>query len=118
MAEAVFSKALSRSDTTVKLAIPTAALQNFAGLGEGVLRVTDWNRDAWEFRLSTRKRGHPRPVFTGEWLAFARAKRFQVNDHLFFTRLEDGQCENQLLRGINFRLFGANLSLPTYVDQV
>ncbi|KAJ0097833.1 hypothetical protein Patl1_29247 [Pistacia atlantica] len=78
----VFSKFLSNTDSTVRLAIPTNALPHFESLGERDLLVRDWTEQEWNFRLSIRNIGHPRPVFTRDWARFAQAKRLQLNDLL------------------------------------
>ncbi|KAJ0097834.1 hypothetical protein Patl1_29246 [Pistacia atlantica] len=84
----VFSKRLSNTDSTVRLAIPSSALPHFENLVGCDLPVTDWGDQKWKFRFSVRNVGHARPVFTGDWVSFAQAKRLQVNDLLIFTQLE------------------------------
>lgn len=91
LAMEVFSKFLSQSDTTVRLSVPTRALPDLHYFEGSDLPVTDWNGGEWLFRFSTRRQGHPRPVFTGGWLGFSRAMRLQARDWLTLYQLEDGK---------------------------
>ncbi|KAJ0039841.1 hypothetical protein Pint_28673 [Pistacia integerrima] len=102
----VFSKFLSVTDSTVRLAIPTMALPHFENPGGHDLLVRDWTEQEWNFRLSTRDGDHPKPVFTGDWGRFARAKGLQVNDLLIFTQREDGEYRIDVYRETHFVLFG------------
>ncbi|KAJ0040170.1 hypothetical protein Pint_28687 [Pistacia integerrima] len=73
---------LVETDSTVRLAIPTSALPHFENFGGRDLLVRDWTGQEWKFCFSIRKVGHPGPVFTGDWVRFAQAKRLQLNDLL------------------------------------
>ncbi|KAJ0040635.1 hypothetical protein Pint_28667 [Pistacia integerrima] len=68
-----FPVTLVETDSTVRLAIPTSALPHFENFGGRDLLVRDWTGQAWKFCFSIRKVGHPRPVFTGDWVRFAQA---------------------------------------------
>ncbi|KAJ0040634.1 hypothetical protein Pint_28666 [Pistacia integerrima] len=117
----VFSKILSVTDLNVRLAIPAKALQHFGNPGGRDLRVRDllvrdWTEQEWNFRLSTRDGDHPKPVFTGDWGRFARAKGLQVNDLLIFTQREDGEYRIDVYRKTDFVLFGQPI-IRIHVDQ-
>ncbi|KAJ0039843.1 hypothetical protein Pint_28678 [Pistacia integerrima] len=94
----VFSKFLSETDTTVRLAIPTTSLPHFQNLRGRDLLVRDWAEEEWTFRFSIRNIGHPRPVFSGDWVKFSQAKGLQPYDLLIFSRLEDDQYRVEVLR--------------------
>ncbi|KAJ0039836.1 hypothetical protein Pint_28675 [Pistacia integerrima] len=103
----VFFKHLTKTDLTVRLAIPSSALPHFENLEGCDLLVRDYRtRQEWKFRFSTRNIGHPRPVFTGDWVRFARAKRLLLHDLLIFNQLEDGQYRIEVLRKTDLKLFG------------
>ncbi|KAJ0039839.1 hypothetical protein Pint_28671 [Pistacia integerrima] len=61
-------------------------------------------------------RGHPRPVFIGDWARFARAKRLQRKDRLIFTQLEHGEYRIEVFRKTDFKLFGQNV-MWVHVDE-
>ncbi|KAJ0040638.1 hypothetical protein Pint_28663 [Pistacia integerrima] len=113
----VFSKRLSNTDSTVRLAIPSSALPHCENLVGCDLPVTDWGDQKWKFRFSVRNVGHARPVFTGDWVSFAQAKRLQVNDLLIFTQLEHGEYKIDVFRETNFKLFGQNIKYWIHVDK-
>ncbi|KAJ0041483.1 hypothetical protein Pint_28692 [Pistacia integerrima] len=104
----IFSKLLSKTDSTVRLAIPTSAQPHFHNFVGRDLPVIDWTGQEWSFRFSIRRGGHPKPVFIGDWAKFARAKGLQLNDRLIFT-LEDGTYRIEVSRKTHMKLFGQNL---------
>ncbi|KAJ0040168.1 hypothetical protein Pint_28684 [Pistacia integerrima] len=112
----VFSKFLSETDSTVRLAIPTSALPHFENFGGRDLLVRDWTGQEWKFCFSIRKVGHPRPVFTGDWVRFAQAKCLQLNDLLIFTQLEHGQYRVEVFRETHFELLGQKI-MWIHVDK-
>ncbi|KAJ0041484.1 hypothetical protein Pint_28691 [Pistacia integerrima] len=98
----VFSKFLSKSDSTVRLAIPTSALPYFENFGGRDLLVRDWTEQERKYRFSISNIGHPRPVFTGDRARFARAKGLQLKDLLIFTQLENGEYKVEVFRKTDF----------------
>ncbi|KAJ0041485.1 hypothetical protein Pint_28690 [Pistacia integerrima] len=112
----VFSKFLSNTDSTVRLAIPTSALPHFKNFGGRDLLVTDWEEQEWKFHFSTRNLGHAKPVFTGDWVRFAQAKRLQLNDLLIFSQLEQGQYRIEVFRETDFELLGQKV-MWIHVDK-
>ncbi|KAJ0097103.1 hypothetical protein Patl1_29255 [Pistacia atlantica] len=112
----VFSKFLSNTDSTVRLAIPTSALPHFESFGGCDLLVRDWTEQEWRFRFSLRKVGHPKPIFTGDWVRFAQAKHLQLDDLLIFTQLEDSQYKVEVFRETDFELLGQRV-MWIHVDK-
>ncbi|KAJ0040172.1 hypothetical protein Pint_28681 [Pistacia integerrima] len=117
----IFSKFLSESDTTVRLAIPTTSLPHFQNLRRRDLLVRDWAEEEWTFRFSIRNIGHPRPVFSGDWVKFSQAKGLQPYDLLIFSRLEDGEYRIELVSKWikvdlrSFRVSSCVIPLPPWI---
>ncbi|KAJ0027361.1 hypothetical protein Pint_35240 [Pistacia integerrima] len=80
----VFSKVLSPTDITRKLALPIKAFNRFH-FPEGVnyvhFMVTDSDGIRYNFRLAKRNSGnYSKPEITGGWRQFARNKGLQPGD--------------------------------------
>ncbi|KAK0597774.1 hypothetical protein LWI29_028477 [Acer saccharum] len=92
MAIVIFSKLLTETDISVRLTVPTRALQHInmpAGDNNVYLSPEDSEGREWPFRCYTRLNGHPRPAFTTGWLDFVEAKELQIGDRVTFSMLED-----------------------------
>ncbi|KAJ0079941.1 hypothetical protein Patl1_22277 [Pistacia atlantica] len=115
----IFSKFLSEYDISERLSIPTSALrhfESFEGQCDNHVVVKDWNGEEWNFRFSTRRIGHPRPVFTGQWLTFAQDKGLKPDDLLIFIGHGDGQKRIEVIRETDPMLFGQAI-IWARVDQ-
>ncbi|KAK2638084.1 hypothetical protein Ddye_025879 [Dipteronia dyeriana] len=89
--EIIFSKPLSKTDVTHRLAIPSEKLDMIAtlSLGEKVsVAVIDATGRQWSFDLSTRNKGNYfKPVISGkQWLEFVRLKHLREGDKITFYR--------------------------------
>jgi hypothetical protein len=91
----LIDKILTRTDLENRLAYPTESLCAFPILSPGQTSVSFDARDAlgkvWNLKLSTRTRGHPKPVITGDWLSLVQEKSLRVGDRIVLTREEDGE---------------------------
>lgn len=100
--ELIFSKMLTHTDVSRRLAWPSQHLDMlFEILGRQAsnrnsplfrrvnFQVLDEKQQIWKFSCSTRHFGHPKPVLTGGWLAFARTQLLQPGDVILFYRNHD-----------------------------
>ena len=104
----LFSKCLSLTDVSKRLAIPTSCLKNFPSF-EGKysipLHVLDQNGEEWIFVCSARKNGYPKPCFIQGWLRYVNSKRICVGDRVHFYKDAESEVYRiELHRRI--RLFG------------
>ncbi|KAJ6309175.1 hypothetical protein OIU76_018714 [Salix suchowensis] len=91
MEQHLFTKVLSPVDTTNRLNVPTANLEDFefpTGQHAINIEVTDTIAQQWTFRLSIRRNDNPnpRPVFTGQWIRFVKEKGLKAGDRIVFSR--------------------------------
>jgi len=101
--EFLFSKTLTSSDITRRLAWPT---EHVDALIEGVGRpainlnampghnvqfqLSDENGQSWALRCFTRQTGpYLKPVISAGWVELVRAKNLRVGDQVFFYRNRD-----------------------------
>ncbi|KAJ6715493.1 hypothetical protein OIU85_026939 [Salix viminalis] len=87
----LFTKVLSPLDTTHRLTVPMANLEDFeipAGQHAINIEATDTIEQQWTFRLSIRPNNNPnpRPVFTGQWIQFVKKTGLKVGDRIVFSR--------------------------------
>ncbi|KAJ6427704.1 hypothetical protein OIU84_023158 [Salix udensis] len=85
----LFTKVLSPVDTTHRLTVPMANLEDFefpAGQHAINIEATDTIEKQWTFKLSIRPNLTPRPVFTGQWIQFVKEKGLKVGDRIVFSR--------------------------------
>jgi hypothetical protein len=54
-------------------------------------QARDLTGKVWNFELSRRPRGYPKPVIRGDWLNYVREKGLTVNDVIVLTREQDIQ---------------------------
>ncbi|KAG6776799.1 hypothetical protein POTOM_016587 [Populus tomentosa] len=54
-------------------------------------QATDPTGKVWNFELSKRTRGHPKPVIRGDWLNYVHEKGIKVNEVIVLTREQDIQ---------------------------
>ncbi|GLU20051.1 hypothetical protein SLE2022_362660 [Rubroshorea leprosula] len=84
---ALFSKILTQTDSSKRLAIPSKFtrqhLPEFEG-GTLNLVVEDVRGQGWCFGYSVRREGHPKPVFQAGWLDFVRKKCLTPGDRVTF----------------------------------
>ncbi|KAJ0016719.1 hypothetical protein Pint_11616 [Pistacia integerrima] len=94
MAEVIFSKVLSTTDTKNRLALPMEAFHHFFPEEEHVkcvqFMVMDSDQKQYEFRLATRNKGkHPKPAITGDWLNFVANKGLKVRDKVILYQQQN-----------------------------
>ncbi|KAJ6376083.1 hypothetical protein OIU77_000954 [Salix suchowensis] len=86
------TKILSKTDTSKALSLPTKffkdSLPSFNGGHAVTFQAMDESGFVWTFKCSTRKEGHPKPVLSKGWLAFARSKKLKVGDKIKFSVLD------------------------------
>ena len=90
----MFSKPLSRTDISKRLAIPTYSLSMFPPFQDGrhEIKLEVWDDDGkmWKFVCSIRKTGnYQKPVFSEVWLDFVRAKGLSVGDEVSLYKIEN-----------------------------
>ncbi|KAK1582502.1 hypothetical protein Q3G72_015659 [Acer saccharum] len=114
--ETIFSKKLSDTDVSHRLAIPSKKLNQIAPLSLGQeerIAVIDDTEHQWSFLLSTRKEGdYLKPVIIGEWLQFVRERHLRKGDKITFYRETIENNEVRFRIGIELvpvLLFGASL---------
>ncbi|KAI9186619.1 hypothetical protein LWI28_019125 [Acer negundo] len=113
----LFSKELSETDVSHRLAIPSGKLDQIAplSLGEEVsIAVIDATGHQWSFRLSTRKEGkYLKPVISGnQWRRFVTERNLRKGDKINFYQetIENNEERFRIeieLIGVPFFLFGA-----------
>ncbi|KAJ6969706.1 hypothetical protein NC653_034292 [Populus alba x Populus x berolinensis] len=85
-----FSKVLRKTDIKKRLSVPTGFLSSLPSFNGGGLSVdfqaVDGSDRVWTFRCSIRKKGHPKPVISKGWLAFADNKNLRGGDKVQFSR--------------------------------
>ncbi|KAK1580828.1 hypothetical protein Q3G72_000442 [Acer saccharum] len=83
----IFSKDLKQTDISVRLIVPTHALEHINMTeGDNNVYAKDSDGKEWRFRCYTRPSG--KPAFTTGWLDFVRAKGLQFGDKVTFSKLE------------------------------
>ncbi|KAJ6748792.1 hypothetical protein OIU79_029804 [Salix purpurea] len=87
------SKILSKTDTSKALSLPTKffkySLPSFKGGHAVSFQAIDESTGlVWTFQCSVRKEGHPKPVLSKGWLAFARSKKLKVGDKIKLSVLD------------------------------
>ncbi|KAK0600221.1 hypothetical protein LWI29_012815 [Acer saccharum] len=115
--EIIFSKKLSETDVSHRLAIPSEKLDKIAplSLGDKVsVAVIDDTEHQWSFLLSTRNEGkYLKPVISGnEWDRFVSERHLRKDDNITFYRetIENNEVRFRIrieLTGVPFFLFGA-----------
>ncbi|KAJ4822672.1 hypothetical protein Tsubulata_027235 [Turnera subulata] len=127
MAVELFTKELSSTDVTYRLAVPTRALHDHFHIPEGEneieVLVKDSSDQDWEFMLSIRP-NHPnlRPVFIGEWMAFVRSKGIMEGDRVILYKQysteggDDGWTYSIKAERNMFKLFGTDIWVD--VDEI
>lgn len=117
--ELLFSKTLTATDVQKRLSIPFTCLKDFEfhGSNSAQLRVEDQNGSIWSFALSTRKNGHPKPIFSGGWRQFVRCGHLCEGDRVEFYKdtKENGFYRIQVQRCI--KLFGKKCWVAPPLDQ-
>ncbi|KAJ6359376.1 hypothetical protein OIU76_000998 [Salix suchowensis] len=86
-----FSKLLTSTDIQKRLSLSTKlfkSLPSFNGSHVQYLQAMDESGFVWNFKCSTRKKGHPKPVLSKGWLAFVRNKKLKVGDKIKFSVLD------------------------------
>ncbi|KAJ6672843.1 hypothetical protein OIU85_014116 [Salix viminalis] len=86
---AEFSKLLTKTDIQKRLSLPTKFFKpppSFKGSHVQDLQAIDESGFVWSFQCSTRKKGHPKPVLSKGWLAFARHKELKNGDRVKFLK--------------------------------
>lgn len=101
MDDIIFSKKLSKTDTTHRLVLPSEKLKKIAKLspGEGKrITVMDTTEREWLFRLSTQTKGKfLKPVISGKvWREFVSKKRLQEGDKIILFREKNETNEVRL----------------------
>ncbi|XVE83998.1 hypothetical protein DITRI_Ditri16bG0133500 [Diplodiscus trichospermus] len=98
--DSVFSKRLTQTDISKRLAIPTESLSLFPPFEDGgkeiELEVWDGNDDddesngkTWKFVCSIRKTGkYKKPVFSKGWLSFVKAEGLSAGDEVKLYKKE------------------------------
>ncbi|XVF60266.1 hypothetical protein PTKIN_Ptkin08bG0031100 [Pterospermum kingtungense] len=111
----LFSKRLTHTDTSKRLAIPTkslAFLPHFCGGHALELPVRDDNGHCWTFVCSIRKTGaYQKPVFQQCWREFVVAKRVNVGDKVTFYE-EEAAAEDGI------KIFGSIFSCSRYCIEI
>ncbi|ESR44610.1 hypothetical protein CICLE_v10003852mg, partial [Citrus x clementina] len=94
---AVYSKSLTESDVSTRLAVTSSWLNNLfppfpAGQYHQVLDVEDENGKKWKFVLCIRQEGqYDKPVISqATWRPFVVHKQAEVGDEVEFSRKTDG----------------------------
>ncbi|KAK0600339.1 hypothetical protein LWI29_013921 [Acer saccharum] len=112
----IFSKKLSKTDISHRLAIPSKKLNQIAPLSLGQeerIAVIDDTEHQWSFLLSTRKEGdYLKPVIIGEWLQFVRERGLREGDKITFYRETIENNEVRFRIGIKLAqivLFGVSM---------
>ena len=93
----MFSKRLTQTDISKRLAIPTDSLSMFPPFQDGrhEIELEVWDDDGhdgkiWKFVCSIRKIGnYQKPVFSKVWLDFVRAKGLSVGDEVSLYKIEN-----------------------------
>ncbi|WRX20783.1 hypothetical protein QQP08_013270 [Theobroma cacao] len=90
----MFSKRLTRTDMSKRLALPTKRLSLFPPFDGGneielVIWDDDVNGQVWNFVCSIRQTGYPKPVFSRLRLDFVVAKGLTVGDKVTLCKKED-----------------------------
>ncbi|PNS99891.2 hypothetical protein POPTR_015G015800v4 [Populus trichocarpa] len=86
---AKFSKKLSKTDVRKRLAVPTrslSSLPSFDGAHAVYFQAADERGEVWTFKCSIRKRRHPKPVLSKDWLAFVDSKGLKAGDMIEFYK--------------------------------
>ncbi|KAK0572599.1 hypothetical protein LWI29_033984 [Acer saccharum] len=115
----IFTKPLSKTDVSHRLAIPSKKLNEITTLSLGKkvrIPVIDATGRQWSFLLSTRNKGKfLKPVISGkEWLEFVKKKQLRKGDYITLCR-ETNQNKEVRFRigikytGISIVLFGATI---------
>ncbi|KAK0598897.1 hypothetical protein LWI29_000473 [Acer saccharum] len=114
--EIIFSKPLSETDVSNRLAIPSGILDKIAPLSMGQkvsIAVIDATGHQWSFLLSTRNDGkYLKPVITGEWLQFVGERGLHKDDKITFYRETIENNEVRFRIGIELAqivLFGVSM---------
>ena len=94
MRRSIFSKRLTQTDISKRLAIPTDSLSMFPPFEDGgneiELEVWDDDGKMRKFVCSIRKTGkYQKPVFSKVWLDFVRAKGLSVGDEVRLYKNEN-----------------------------
>ncbi|EOY02452.1 Uncharacterized protein TCM_016924 [Theobroma cacao] len=94
--EKMFSKRLTRTAISKRLALPTKKLSLFPPFDGGYeIELVVWDddddvrRQVRKFVCSIRKTGYPKPVFSRGWLDFVVAKGLTVGDTVTLYKKED-----------------------------
>ncbi|XVF58046.1 hypothetical protein PTKIN_Ptkin07bG0031100 [Pterospermum kingtungense] len=114
----MFSKLLTRTDISERLAIPTQSLPLFPPFEDGgtEIELEVWDDDddenngkmLWKFICSIRSTGkYPKPVFSKGWLSFVKAKGLSVGDEVRLYKTQN-----------RTKLFGNVVSLVRYTIEV
>jgi len=95
MATVLIRKPLTFTDINYCLNYPTHTLSAFT-MVEGQTAIWFQARDlmtgkVWNFKLSRRPLGHPKPVIRGDWLNYVRENGLKVNEVIILTRELDIQ---------------------------
>ncbi|XP_011000152.1 PREDICTED: uncharacterized protein LOC105107804 isoform X1 [Populus euphratica] len=109
------SKSLSRTDIEERLSVPASCLHLFPmpeGVREIEFQAIDTLGKQWNFKLSCRSEGHPKPVITGQWLSFVKDKGVKVGDTVTISQQNNGTNEVQYSISVSRKLFNVLATLP------
>ncbi|XP_034924380.1 uncharacterized protein [Populus alba] len=111
----VISKSLSRTDIEERLSVPASCLRFFPmpeGVREIEFQAIDTLGKLWNFKLSCRAGGHPKPVITGQWLSFVKDKGVKVGDNVTISHQNNGTNEGQYSISVSRKVFNVLATLP------